>query len=139
MTCDCGWRGTVQPATLYAIEEYGDHRATTAGKDGTMSPDEIQAIYTKTAITVGQLRGLEAMGYVVIKDEPDHYVTFDEDGWFIEHSVACRVAGTLGTCDYNKAIRMVADEPDPDDFGRWRITELDSEGLPSLERAGGSN
>jgi hypothetical protein len=37
-----------------------------------MSPDEIQAIYTKTAITVGQLRGLEAMGYVVIKDEPDH-------------------------------------------------------------------
>jgi hypothetical protein len=101
-----------------------------------MSPDEIQAIYAKTAITVGQLRSLEAMGYVVIKDEPDHYVTFDEDGWFIEHSVACRAAGTLGTCDYNKAIRMVADEPDPDDFGRWRITDIDSEGLPSLERAG---
>lgn len=26
MTCDCGWSGTVVPATLYAIEEYGDHR-----------------------------------------------------------------------------------------------------------------
>jgi hypothetical protein len=65
----------------------------------------------------------------------DHYVTFDADGWFIEHSVPCRLAGTLGTCVFNAAIREVADEPDPDQFGRWRITEIDEEGLPSLERA----
>jgi hypothetical protein len=67
--------------------------------------------------------------------EPDHFVVFDEKGWFVEHSLSCRLDGTLGTCDYNAAIRAVADEPNPEDFGRWRITSIDSEGLPSLDRA----
>lgn len=81
------------------------------------------------------LAGIADAGLVIIEDEPDHYVTFDEDGWLIEHSVACRVAGTIGTCAYNATIREIADEPWPDQFGRWRITEIDSEGLPSLTRA----
>src|SRR4051794_5532242 len=80
---------------------------------------------------------LAAEGFVVIPDEPDHYVNFDMAGWFIVHSVACRVAGTLGTCEYNGAIRKIAEDFDPDDdpdqLGLWRITEIDSEGLPSLE------
>lgn len=86
------------------------------------------------------LGALVAEGYVVIEDQPDHFVTFDESGWFVEHSIACRVAGTIGTCAYNSAIRHVADDKDPHDpgdLGRWRITEIDSEGLPSLERADG--
>lgn len=66
--------------------------------------------------------------------QPDHFVNFDVDGWFVEHSMACRLAGTIGTCDYNAAIREIADEPDAEQFGRWRITDID-EGLPSLERA----
>lgn len=80
---------------------------------------------------------LATAGYVLIRDQPDHYVTFDEAGWFVEHSVACRVAGTLGTCAYGNAVRMVAVEPDPRQLGRWRITEIDEMGLPSLERADG--
>lgn len=67
--------------------------------------------------------------------EPDHFVTLDGDGWFIEHSMACRLAGTLGTCEYYRAVRLVYDEPPPPgDFGRWRITDIDEVGLPSLER-----
>lgn len=80
---------------------------------------------------------LAEAGFVVIPDQPDHYVTFDQGGWFITHSVACRVAGTLGTCAYNAAIRKVAEAFDPDDdadqLGTWKITDIDSEGLPSLE------
>lgn len=84
------------------------------------------------------LASLAAEGYVVIPDQPDHFVTFDETGWFVEHSVACRLVGTLGTCENNLAVRRIADDMDPHnptDLGRWRITEIDSEGLPSLERA----
>lgn len=82
---------------------------------------------------------LGAHGHVIIPDEPHHYVTFDQGGWFIEHSVACRVAGTIGTCNFNAAIREIAEDfdpdEDPDQLGRWRITWIDGEGLPSLERA----
>jgi hypothetical protein len=80
------------------------------------------------------IRHLFDHGYVIVPNDPYHYVTFDYTGWFIEHSVACRQAGTLGTCDYNSAIREVADD-DPDLIGRWKIRDLDGEGLPSLERA----
>lgn len=88
----------------------------------------------------------DATSHIILPNEPDHFVTFDEKGWFVEHSIACRIAGTLGTCEYNDAVRKIADmpdcalgpyEPDSDLFGRWCITEIDSEGLPILERAGG--
>lgn len=80
---------------------------------------------------------LPARGEKVGEGWADHFVTFDADGWFVEHSLACRLAGTLGTCGYNRAVREVADDgpPDEDDLGRWRITGIDSEGLPELERA----
>lgn len=67
----------------------------------------------------------------------DHFVNFDETGWFVEHSFACRVAGTLGTCKWGQAIRNIVDDEwefDLDQHGRWRIIEVDSEGCPSLER-----
>jgi len=54
----------------------------------------------------------------------------------VEHSFACRLDGNMPHCAYHTAIeRVVGDVPDPADLGRWRITEIDSEGLPSLERA----
>jgi hypothetical protein len=69
----------------------------------------------------------------------DHFVTFDEVGWFVEHSLDCRLAETLGNCKYNAAVREAALDFDPDAnvdlFGRWRITAIDGMGLPSLERA----
>lgn len=81
----------------------------------------------------------ERGAFIPTPDDADHFVTFDRDGWFVEHSIACRRAGTLGTCAYNVAIREVAidfdSEGDPQQLGRWRITNIDSEGIPSLERA----
>lgn len=65
----------------------------------------------------------------------DHYVTFDEDGWFIEHSLTCRMAGEMAKgCRYQKAVNEIADPDDADLWGRWRITDVDDMGLPSLER-----
>lgn len=92
---------------------------------------------TKKADMVS-LSELQAEGYAVIPDESDHYVTFAADGWFIEHSVACRIAGTIGTCDFNQAIRdAYGAPPPPEDFGRWCITGIDDEGMPNLRRVSG--
>jgi hypothetical protein len=79
-------------------------------------------------------RRLTEAGLVVLPNDPDHFVTFDEQGWFIEHSTACRVEGTIGTCEYNAAVRVIDDEFDPELLGRWRITGI-NEGLPDLEAA----
>lgn len=106
-----------------------------------MPDGEKRAATGPPASIIGQRRvdQIQEAGYAIIPDSPDHFVTFDETGWFVEHSVACRMAGTLGTCEYNQAIRSVANDIlDDDDLegltGRWRIVEVD-EGLPSLERA----
>lgn len=68
----------------------------------------------------------------------DHFVTFDQGGWFIEHSAECRLAGTLGTCVYNASIRRIDSgvlwNPAPTLLGRWKITDLNSKGWPILER-----
>lgn len=77
-------------------------------------------------------KALRDAGLVVLADQPDHFLNVDGDGWFIEHSIACRVAGTIGTCDVNQAVRRVADDLE---HGRWKVTEI-SEGLPTLERTG---
>lgn len=51
----------------------------------------------------------------------DHFVTFNEDGWFIEHSFDCRLAGTIGTCKHNQAILNYGDtEQLP--HGRWLLS-----------------
>jgi hypothetical protein len=37
------------------------------------------------------------------EDQPDHYLTITpDDRWFIEHSMGCRLAGTLGSCQWNE-------------------------------------
>lgn len=68
----------------------------------------------------------------------DHFVIFAEDGWTVEHSVDCRLAGDVTTgCAYWVALKYagVTDAVDPEMLGRWRIDGIDSEGLPSLSRA----
>ena len=71
-------------------------------------------------------------------EEPDvseHFVTFDESGWTIEHSLQCRMTGEMHRgCSHQHAVLAVL-EDDHDNYGRWRITDIDSEGLPSYERA----
>ena len=66
----------------------------------------------------------------------DHYVTFTEDRWTVEHSVACRLSGRMSECEYHAAVDEVFwGAPDPDQLGRWRISGIDSAGMPDLERA----
>jgi hypothetical protein len=65
----------------------------------------------------------------------DHYVIFTEDRWTVEHSVECKLSGHMHECRYHEAIALIADEYDPATLGRWRIDDIDDEGLPSLTRA----
>lgn len=66
----------------------------------------------------------------------DHYVIFTEDRWTVEHSVACRLSGRMSECEYHAAVDEVFwGAPDPDQLGRWRISGIDSAGMPDLERA----
>lgn len=51
-------------------------------------------------------------------------MTFDDDGWFIEHSYVCRLMGTMGSCDYNTAIRRL---PEHELAGRFMIA-FDNDG-----------
>jgi hypothetical protein len=66
----------------------------------------------------------------------DHHVTFTDDGWVIEHSVTCRLAGTMADCENNQAVRLLAEEVGLARTGRWLITGINSEGFPRLVRAG---
>lgn len=67
---------------------------------------------------------------------PDHFVTFTEDRWTVEHSLACRLTGAMEQCVYHQAVANVMDGPPPDDaLGRWRITDIDEEGCPAMVRA----
>ncbi len=63
----------------------------------------------------------------------DHYVIFSEDRWIVEHSLACRISGHMAECEYHQAIAEVYGHRLV--IGRWRITEIDEMGMPSLERA----
>ena len=64
----------------------------------------------------------------------EHYVIFTEDRWTVEHSVECKLGGHMHECRYHEAVAGIAEDYDPGMLGRWRITDIDSKGLPSLER-----
>jgi hypothetical protein len=68
-----------------------------------------------------------------------HYVIFTEDRWTVEHSVECRLSGQMHTCAWHKAVQRITGEFDSAMEGRWLIKEIDSEGLPLLERAEASD
>jgi hypothetical protein len=75
--------------------------------------------------------GVETRGYRIVRDDPNHYVNLTEDDrWFIEHSLDCRINGTIGTCKFNRAIMDLPEElriP-----GRYRILGI-VHGIPTLE------
>lgn len=112
-------------------------------------PDDLEATAVLSSIDISGgvrlgsiiarklIRALKDAGYIIVKDDGGHYVTFDADGGVIEHPVACRQAIPLGTCIYHQSIQEITgDFIDLDMQGRrWRITDIDSEGLPSLELA----
>lgn len=65
----------------------------------------------------------------------DHHVTFTASGWFVEHSVECRLSGHMPDCRYHAAVALVAEDGyEPAMAGRWRITSIGTAGLPGLER-----
>lgn len=74
-------------------------------------------------------------GYVIIADQPDHRVNIDDDGWFIEHSIACRVAGTMHTCPATLGIIDMQNDMVYLPVGRFLITGYETvTGWPTLER-----
>ena len=77
---------------------------------------------------------LDEAGYRIVKNDPEHYVCFTEDTWFIEHSLDCRIAGTIGTCEFNRSIRDLNAEQYELTPGRWRIAGIAWNGAPNLER-----
>lgn len=65
----------------------------------------------------------------------DHVAIFTEDRWSVEHSLACRLSGQMPDCEYHKAVANVMDGPPTDDMlGRWKLTGIDNEGCPAMER-----
>lgn len=71
---------------------------------------------------------------IVVED--DHWVTFNPDRWFIEHSLACRINGGVGSCPYHTAIETWIEAsmyiPAKDNGVRYRIAEIDENGFPVL-------
>ena len=66
----------------------------------------------------------------------EHFVVFTQDRWTVEHSAECRISGHMHECDWHAAVARVAEDGyEADMDGRWKITHIDSEGLPSFERA----
>lgn len=63
-------------------------------------------------------------------DDDPHYVTFSEDGWAIEHSGACRNAGSMLNCPLDIEVRQFR-EPPLTGLGRYRI--VTSEGGYAFE------
>ena len=86
---------------------------------------------------------LDGDDYLAVADFPDHYVTFGEDGWSIEHSLPCRMLALLDKrpmheCEYHAAIeRWVAGRmyrPDNDNGRRYCIVSVEEDGFPVLHR-----
>lgn len=67
----------------------------------------------------------------------DHYVTFTDDAWRMEHSLTCRLSGSMATCEWHQ---VIARQTCTDGayfgalLGRYRVV---SEGVATfrLERA----
>lgn len=69
---------------------------------------------------------------------PHHVAVFDEHGWALEHSLDCRLAKTMTTCNFNGAMeRFGATIDDPSDLiergPRWVLIGVDANGMPSLQ------
>jgi hypothetical protein len=63
----------------------------------------------------------------------DHFVVFAGDRWTMEHSAQCRLSGAMSECEFHTAMARVEAGPMS---GRWRMTGVNDDGLPVLERPG---
>lgn len=69
-------------------------------------------------------------------DVSEHYVTFAEHGWSVEHSLQCRMEGLMQQgCAYERAVRKMGRPSDESMLGRYRIVTIDHIGSPVLELA----
>lgn len=68
-----------------------------------------------------------------------HFVTMEEQGWFIEHSLQCRMDGEMVRgCAWQHAMeKLFEDHPVYHVLhnGRWLITDIDTDGYPKVEIA----
>jgi hypothetical protein len=111
----------------FAYETWRRERGSQGPARWHALPPEAQRAWNVTAeaITAVERERLAA------EHGDDHYAIFTEDGWITEHPPGCRTP----VCRWHHALAAVAEAGDPHNLGRWRITSIDSEGLPSLERA----
>lgn len=71
-------------------------------------------------------------------NQPFHVAVFTPQGWALEHSMSCRLAGTMTTCEYDQAMHNF--DPDGHELeelsvaanGRWCVTNV-IDGRPVLE------
>lgn len=54
------------------------------------------------------MHGLVADGYVVLKEDPDHVIELRADDFTLQHSLGCRLAGTLFDCPVHDAARALS-------------------------------
>jgi hypothetical protein len=82
------------------------------------------------------LSGDREVEIIGVTTAQEHYVVFTEDRWTVEHSAECRLSGHMHECAWHAAVAHIAEDGyEADMDGRWKITGIDSEGLPSFERA----
>jgi hypothetical protein len=90
-----------------------------------------EALSSGYALSIGAFRaGWNALADLLGRE---HYVTYTEDGWSTEHSLACRLSGNMAHCAYHGA---AGEASDPGVLlGRYRITDIAENGHAMLERA----
>lgn len=68
-----------------------------------------------------------------IINAPYHVAVFDDVGWALEHSMECRLSGTMTKCIYNSALDRYCRSVDDPQFlieqGRWVLTGINDNGL----------
>ena len=73
------------------------------------------------------LNTLRLAGWRIVREADDdpHYVTFDDQGWAIEHSAGCRNAGSMLDCSLDIELRDPCNGPPPQGVGRYRVEHLE--------------
>lgn len=59
-----------------------------------------------------------------VKSEPDHILELTDEGWTLQHSLACRVEGAMSSCGELQAVQYWAAHQDgpPEARGRFLVS-----------------
>ncbi len=91
-----------------------------AEKAGHPIPRQVVKAMIDNAYTTIQAELYEKLGN-------DHRVTFTNEGWAIEHSVSCRLGGSMINCRYHAAIATSVGKYGLGPPGTWVIMDVDTD------------